>query len=49
MRTIIARPETCTEEYEAGQVELNKVKRVLTDDEVMAAIKEEHPLNDEAS
>ena len=30
-------------------MELNKVKKVLTDDEVMAAIKEEHSLNDEAS
>ena len=49
MRTIIARPEKCTEEYDAGQVALGKVKKVLTDDEVMSAIKEEHPLSDEAS
>ena len=49
VRTIIARPEKCTEEYDAGQVALGKVKKVLTDDEVMAAIKEEHPLSNEAS
>ena len=49
MRTIIARPEMCTEEYDAGQVALGKVKKVLTDDQVMAAIKEEHPLSDDAS
>ena len=48
MKTIIARPEKCTEEYDAGQVALDKVKRVLTDEETMAAIKEEHPLSDEA-
>ena len=48
MRTIIARPETCTEEYDAGQVALDKVRRVLTDEETMAAIQEEHPLSDEA-
>ena len=39
----------CTEEYDAGQVALGKVKKVLTDDQVMAAIKEEHPLSDDAS
>ena len=49
MRTIIDQPEMCTDEYDAGQVALAKVKKVLTDEEVMAAIKEEHPLSDEAS
>ena len=50
MKTIIARPEKCTDgdEYDAGQVALDKVKKVLTDEETMAAIKEEHPLSDEA-
>ena len=44
MKTIIARPEKCTDEYDAGQVALDKVKKVLTDEETMAAIEEEHPL-----
>ena len=48
MKTIIARPEKCTDEYDAGQVALDKVKKVLTDEETMAAIEEEHPLSDDA-
>ena len=48
MRTIIARPELCTDEYDMGQVALDKVKKVLTDEDTMAAIEEEHPLSDEA-
>ena len=49
VKTIIARPEKCTDEYDAGQVALDKVKKVLTDEEVMASIEEEHPLTDEAT
>ena len=49
MKTIIARPEKCTDEYDAGQVALDKVKKVLTDEETMAAIEEEHPLSDDAT
>ena len=45
MKTIIARPEKCNEEYEAGQVALDKVKKVLLDDEVMGKIKEDHYLS----
>ena len=51
MKTIIARPEKCTDgdEYDAGQLALDKVKKVLTDEETMAAIEEEHPLSYEAT
>ena len=49
VKTIIARPEKCTDEYDAGQVALDKVKKVLTDEETMAAIEEEHPLSDDAT
>ena len=49
MKTIITRPEKCTDEYDAGQVELDKVRKVLTDEETMAAIEEEHPLSDDAT
>ena len=48
VKTIISRPELCTDEYDMGQVELDKVKKVLTDEETIAAIKEEHPLSEEA-
>ena len=49
MKTIIARPEKCTNKYDAGKVALDKVRKVLTDEETMAAIEEEHPLSDDAT
>ena len=49
MRTIISRPEKCNEEYDAGQVALDKVRKVLLDEEVMDKIKEEHYLSFDAS
>ena len=48
MRTIISRPEKCNEEYDAGQVALDKVRKVLLDDKVMDKIKEEHYLSPDA-
>ena len=48
VRTIISRPEKCNEEYDAGQVALDKVRKVLLDDKVMDKIKEEHYLSPDA-
>ena len=48
MRTIISRPEKCNEEYDVGQVALEKVRKVLLDEKVMDKIKEEHYLSPDA-
>ena len=49
VKTIIAQPNKCDEDYEVGQVRLDKVRKLLMDKEVMDNIKEEHPLNEDAS
>ena len=49
VRTIIAQPANCNNEYEEGQVKLAKVKKVLMDKDAMEKIKEEYYLSDDAS
>ena len=49
VKTIIARPEKCTDEFDAGQVALEKVRKLLMDQEVVDKIKTDHPLSEETT
>ena len=49
VRTIIAQPANCNDEYEEGQVKLAKVKKVMMDKDAMEKIKEEYHLSEDAS
>ena len=49
VKTIIAQPDKCDDEYEEGQVKLAKVKKVLMDKDAMDKIKDKHHMSEEAS